>query len=150
VTKIPIDRALAVDLLNTLSGLAEDQIYGVGVHCDDPRDFSPDPDCSTEAERAAHAEACRRADAGETVEIPRHRWQTFASREEVDALMASDPTIAAVTFAGPGKPSHVNVQTWGMGTSIIRDRKMEALRDRLAAELREHDAANPMLPGLTR
>lgn len=147
---VSIDRSLVRDLLYTLSGLAEDTIYGSGIHCDDPRDFSPDPECSTPEERAAHAEACRKADAGEAVEIPRHRWQTFQSREEVDALMVSDPTIAAVTFAGPGKASHVNVQTWGMGTSTIRDRKMEALRDRLEEAVRAHDAANPVLPGIER
>jgi hypothetical protein len=38
----------------------------------DPRRFSPDPECSTEAERDAHRVACARWDAGYRDEYPTH------------------------------------------------------------------------------
>lgn len=139
-----IDRSLVEDIFTTLCRLSEETMYG-SAHVDDPRDFHPDPECSTPEERAAHAEACRRAEAGEEVTIPRHRYQAFASAEEANALMASDPTIAAITFAGPGKLSHVNVQAWGLGTSTIKDKELCALRDRLDAAIAEQDKTNPRL-----
>lgn len=134
---IPVDQALVTDLIRVLSRLAEEQSYGSGPLCADPRDFHPDPECSTEEERAAHADACRRAEAGEEVAIPRSGWRSFASAEEASAYVRDTPGVAAVSFAGPGKLSHVNVQAWGLGTSIIRDPEMAELRDRLAAALVE-------------
>jgi hypothetical protein len=49
---------------NFASGLATDQSYG-SFHGGDPRDFSPDHECSTEAEREAHRLACIEAEASE-------------------------------------------------------------------------------------
>lgn len=130
---------ISTDLLNEVIGvldrLAEDTSYGTGPLCDDPRDFHPDPECSTPEERAAHAEACRRAEAGEEVVIPRSYWRAFASAEEAAQFIRDTPGVAAVSYAGPGVLSHVNVQTWGMGTSTIRDAAMADLRDRLVALL---------------
>lgn len=46
------------ELLCDIRRAAEDT--GYGFFCGgDPNDFSPDPECSTEEERARHAEACR-------------------------------------------------------------------------------------------
>lgn len=43
---------------------ASSQTYGSFMG-GDPRDFEPDPECSTEAERAAHRRACEAAERGE-------------------------------------------------------------------------------------
>jgi len=47
--------------------------YGT-FHGGDPRLFSPDPDASTEQERASHAEDCAKWDAGEITERPVSGW----------------------------------------------------------------------------
>ena len=59
-----------------------------GAFCGgDPRLFFPDPECSTEHEREAHAKACAAWNAGDHVRIdPAHRW-----------MMLGD-SIAHVTF----------------------------------------------------
>jgi hypothetical protein len=48
-------------------------IYGC-VHGGDPREFSPDPECSTEAERLRHKEHCAAWDRGEQTEVPVSGW----------------------------------------------------------------------------
>lgn len=45
-------------------GQGAEVIYGV-FHGGDPRNFSPDFECSSPEERAAHAAACKAADLGE-------------------------------------------------------------------------------------
>ena len=49
--------------------------YG-GFYGGDPRNFSPDPECSTETERTAHAAACAEWDKGNeiTIEADRCMW----------------------------------------------------------------------------
>jgi hypothetical protein len=134
---ICLPREVVRDLYHTLWDMAIDQSYGVAMLANDPRDFDPDPECCGPEELAAHADACRRAEAGEKVELPRHRYQAFESAEEAAELMRTDKTIGAITFAGPGKPSHVNVQTWGMGTSTMYDPGVIAQMRKLATAIKE-------------
>lgn len=42
----------------------------------DPRDFHPDAECSTDAERALHSEHCAMWDRGEHVTVPTSGWVT--------------------------------------------------------------------------
>lgn len=76
---------------------------------DDPRDFHPDPECSTEEEREAHRLACAAWDRGERPDFPRSSW---------DELVLGDGTKSTV---------HVNRQPFGLGTTTIRNPEAEAL-----------------------
>lgn len=82
----------------------------------DPRDFSPDPECSTEQERAAHAAAVERANADEGARDlePSHRW--FAR--------GTEPEGSNVTVSG-SMAVHVEVEMFGLGT--YRDGASERL-----------------------
>lgn len=50
----------------------EDLLYGAPL-VDDPRDYTPDMECCTPEEVATWDEACKKAEAGESVEVPRHK-----------------------------------------------------------------------------
>ena len=52
------------DLLNDMRRDSEGTMYGIFCGTD-PRQFSPDPEASTEAEREAHRVDCERAERGE-------------------------------------------------------------------------------------
>lgn len=52
-----------------LSDLAEEQHYG-HFNGGDPRDFEPDPECSTEEEREAHRRDCAAMEAGGQALMP--------------------------------------------------------------------------------
>ncbi|MGB9781411.1 MAG: hypothetical protein ACPLSY_01835 [Moorellaceae bacterium] len=98
------------EVLPWLEEAAEEVHYGSPM-CEDPRDFTPDPECCTEKEIAAWKEACRRAEAGEKVEIPHHIWE-------------KDPD---------GTVRHISYNPWGIGTSVIRNPELCALRDKVKA-----------------
>ncbi len=70
----------------------------------DPRDFTPDPECSTDAEREAHRRACAIWDAGAQFgpEEPAHRWLT----DEQGRLVG-----------------HVARCKYGLGTYFVEDEK---------------------------
>lgn len=80
----------------------------------DPRDFTPDSECSTEEERVAWAEACRRAEADE----PGAR-----------ALVVARPTVpdGQVVLGFP--------QVFGLGTTYSPDAALQTLTQQLAAML---------------
>jgi hypothetical protein len=61
--------------------------YG-GFPGGDPRRFSPDPECSTEAQRQAHRIACQRWDAGYRDKYPGH---AFVQRGDSFAHVARNP-----------------------------------------------------------
>jgi hypothetical protein len=120
---ITLPREVVRDLYHALWDRAIDTSYGVACIVSDPRDWHPDPECTSPEEFAAHADAVKRAEAGETVEIPRHRWEVRDTAEDAQALI-SEPGVAAVTVSErkDGKyVAHVNVQSWGMGTSTMYD-----------------------------
>ena len=79
--------------------------YG-GFYGGDPRNFSPDPECSTETERAAHAAACAEWDGGNEikVEADRSRW------------------LARMTATAP-------LCSFGLGITTERDLDAEDARD---------------------
>lgn len=51
---------------------------GYGFCCCDPRDFKPDPECSTEEERQRHANDCAALERGEEVDRHTGCWNTAA------------------------------------------------------------------------
>lgn len=89
---------------------APEESYGAGAGCD-PREFTPDPECSTEEERARHAADCEKAVRG----------------EPIDTLTGCHVEGAAL----------VNYQGWGLGTYVYHDeeagRALADLDDALAA-----------------
>jgi hypothetical protein len=89
---------------------APEESYGAGAGCD-PREFTPDPECSTEEERARHAADCEKAARG----------------EPIDTLTGCHVEGAAL----------VSYQGWGLGTYVYRDeeagRALADLDDALAA-----------------
>jgi len=79
-------------------------------HGGDPRKFSPDHECSTDAEREAHGAACKRWDAGETNPLPGpHK-----------------PLIVGGKVCG-----HVTLSGFGLGKNIYEDETMLDLAERL-------------------
>lgn len=88
---------------------APQECYGAGGG--DPRDFTPDPECSTEEERARHAADCEKAARGEPI----------------------DTLTGCVAEGG----ALVSYQGWGLGTYTYRDdeavERLAAVDDALAA-----------------
>jgi hypothetical protein len=106
-------------LAKTLPYLEEhavDTCYGA-VMVEDPRDFHPDPDASTEEERARHRAACEAWDRGERPETP---CGGIAECEITDRKTGEKrKTIGFVERKG-----------FGQGTNTLRDPEAEDLRDR--------------------
>lgn len=82
---------------------AEELHYGFFLG-GDPRDFSPDPECSTEQERAAHKAACDEWNAGNRVTVP------------MPQCMRGDPTVVG----------------FGLGVTVMEDPVAADAADRLA------------------
>lgn len=106
---------LTVETVDMLRGIAEelrsrqgDEVYYGGFRGGDPNNFSPDPECSTEEERAAHAEACKRWDAGECDFLP-------------DSCLMSRATF--------GKDAKFN--SFGLGMVTMRRGDVDELADEL-------------------
>ncbi len=81
-------------LADRIRNYADQTSYGYPVVAD-PRDFSPDPECCTEAETANHQAACDAWNAGNPVE--------------------REPTH--IPFEG----GHITQAPWGLGVSSFRD-----------------------------
>lgn len=113
---IALPRDLAEALLDRARDEAAFQSYGYFAG-GDPRDFRPDPECSTDEERAAHKAACEAWSRGDAVECPPSCTTT------VDG-----DTITHTTRAG-----------YGLGAQTYRDPLWQGLAEHLAAAL---DAAN--------
>lgn len=88
--------------------------YG-GFHGGDPRDFTPDPECSTEAEQANWRAAC----------------ESFAGTAMPD-------THTLVTDEG-GLVMHVARNPFGLGTYVSRDDETVALHGRIVEAMRAAD-----------
>ncbi len=105
--------------------------YGA-FHGGDPRDFTPDPECSTEEERAAHAAAVAKAETDESSRNlePSHRW-----------VMRDDPLPeGGITTIKMGSARHVEVPMFGLGT--YRDREAEAVLKAVDAAIAAAEAAS--------
>lgn len=87
---------------------------GYGSGGGDPRDFTPDPECSTEEERARHRADCEKAERGEPIDTP------TGCHFEGDAL--------------------VNYQGWGLGTYTYRDEESVTRLAAVDADIAAHRA----------
>lgn len=81
----------------------------------DPRDFTPDPECCTEAELAAHKQACEEWERGDRKEYERHRHE--ATEQDGKVMIAS--------YAG----------AFGLGTYSTRDDAADDVLEQLDAAL---------------
>lgn len=88
-----------------LADNAETQSYG-HFYGGDPRDFTPDEECSTPEERAAHKRDCEAMEAGGQALMP------------PTAVWAKLPNGGAV---------HFHREAYGLGVNKLRDPEMAAL-----------------------
>lgn len=91
--------------------------YGC-FHGGDPREFTPDEECSTEQERANHKADCAKWDAGEVTDVPVSGWNEDGS-------------------------VHVTRSAYGLGVYYYDDPETKALREVIAAALAATPAAGP-------
>ena len=105
-----------------LRSCAEEQtVYG-GFHSDDPRDFSPDPECSSPEERETHRLACERAERGEESGV----LPQFVIGEDAVAVFEAGEAVSATMVGGAVVTAHR--QSFGLGTTTYRDEEaVEAL-----------------------
>jgi hypothetical protein len=97
--------------MRAVEDLAEDQSYG-GFLGGDPRDFDPDPECSTEEERATHKRDCEAMAAGGQALMPSsYSWEELPS----------------------GGIAHVARAGYGLGINTLRDPEMTKMRDEMRA-----------------
>lgn len=104
----------ALDELRQLTGECRSQSEMVSYghfYGGDPRKFSPDPECSTDAERDAHAAACRLWDAGDRDPLP-------------------GPHEPLTNDAGD-VIGHITRSGFGLGTNICEDEAMLDISERL-------------------
>lgn len=88
--------------------------YG-GFHGGDPREFSPDLECCTAAEIAAHAAACEAVERGEDSCVPA---QVIHGADAAEAVASGD--FETATFAD-GKAVTAHRYSFGIGTYTMRD-----------------------------
>ncbi len=119
---------------------AESVEYGPAF-ADDPRDFKPDPECSEEYERAAHKAACEAFERGEMVEIPRCYTRVARNPEEAAAVAKTEMENGAAAVTVTDRIVHVNVQSWGLGTTTTRDPNMAATLEVIDAFLAHPEGA---------
>ena len=114
------------EIADAVRARAEDSLYGF-FPGGDPRDFSPDPESSTDDERASHAEACARWEAGECADVGGPcEWRAEATADD-------DGRVIVKTLT-----SH-----YGLGVYTMRDDEIM----RLAQDLDDWiDRARQVLP----
>ena len=122
---------------------AEDLNYGTFIG-GDPRDFTPDPESSTEGERALHKAACEAWERGERLEPPTRtclvpvvkdeekdeparRWGPFliSIRRRVEGLPAGEEEFMATSILWP----------FCEAVSPMRDGAIDALRTEIVSRL---------------
>lgn len=106
------------DLLHDLRNLAEQTGYGF-FPGGDPRTFTPDPECSTESERAAWASDCERFERGEQIFT---RTSCYFER--------TDAGVNIVTPSG-----------YGQGTYTMTDEELGSICERLDRIVSQMEAA---------
>jgi len=133
-----------LDVVAFLRERGEETTYGYGDPAE-PREFTPDPECSTEEERERHRLACEAWDRGEPLDVT-GPFTTWKSREEAEAYVRScmERGAAAATIRDPGPGEimrwsvHCHVGGWGLGTYTIRDPELMHAADtleRIAADM---------------
>lgn len=102
----------------------------------DPREFTPDPESSTDEERAAHKAACDAWNAGDKIEI-RGGCGEVEVEPDTELATAVDEIRggAAVATASRGHV-RVQLQTFGLGTYTYRDGQVVEMRARIADAIR--------------
>ena len=116
--KAELERDALAEALETLRLVvgpeSEDEMYGA-FHGGDPRDFTPDPECSTEAERSAHAVACKKAE------------ESGAAR-----LL---PDTHSFERLGEDAAVHIARAGFGLGTTVFRNEALCEAMDIIGAAL---------------
>lgn len=115
----------------------DDEQIGYGAfHGGDPRDFTPDPECSTDEERAAHKAACDAWERGDEVEIRggcEYR-EVEPGTEIATAVEEIRREAGAAATVAPGIV-RVQVQTFGLGTYVCRDPQVTEIVERINAAI---------------
>lgn len=135
-------RAAFADVVPTLIAVrddflpTDDEQIGYGAfHGGDPRQFTPDPECSTEEERAAHKAACDAWDRGDEVEIRGGcEYREVEPGSELSAAVEEVRKGAAVATTGPAVV-RVQRQTFGLGTYVCRDPQVTEIVERINAAI---------------
>lgn len=124
-------RAIVAKVRPIVAENAEMTHYGDPFAGLDPADFTPDPECCSAEELAAHAAALAEG-----------------TRPKPEQVCGFGHTEADITYTGKdgeprtipaGSPAHFNRTPWGLGTMTLRDDDMMAL-------LAEIDAVLPVEP----
>ena len=108
------------DALAFFEEWAEAEDYGA-FPGGDPRFFTPDPDASTDEERAAHKSACEAWERGDRIAF------------DVGPLNSTELRVKGRVV--PPGTALVNCQVFGLGTVVRRDAEMMRVRDGLRAAL---------------
>ncbi len=119
------------ECLAYLEEWAEGDHYG-SFNGGDPRLFKPDPECSTEEERAFHKAACEAWERGERPDIDHGP----VNREEIRFTNKNGELVVV-----PPGTALVQCQVFGLGTVGWRNEAEVRLRDALRAALAEYDKA---------
>lgn len=100
----------------------------------DPRAFSPDPECSTEEERAQHRADCEAWDRGER---PVHSVMQAIDPERSIAkqVKGADSAVLVRDAEGNVTGGHVHRAGYGLGVTTFRDEEAVALLARITARL---------------
>lgn len=120
---LPAREAMEAALVK-LRDFAEEDLYG-HFYGGDPRDFRPDPECTSPEEREAHRAACEALNRGEPAEVQ-----------------------PAARVPLPGGASGVRTGSFGLGTTHVRDRAILAICERLEAALGADRSAKPLAEAL--
>lgn len=129
-------RAVLVALRDDFLPTDDEQIGYGAFHGGDPRDFTPDPECSTDEERAAHKAACDAWNRGEEIEI---RGGCEYRKVEPGTALATAVEenrkgAAVASVIGPDLV-RVQVQTFGLGTYVCRDPQVTEIVERINAAI---------------
>lgn len=138
-------KAAALEVARAMREEAECVHYGHAL-TRNPEDFTPDPECCTDAERERHAAALAMVARGEELPEPPPSWTEWSTQAEADEYARScvrDGAAAVSTYCYDGQwIVHAHVGGWGIGTTVIRDEKMLSAADeveRFASELPGND-----------
>lgn len=111
--------------------------YGYYPGGTDPRDFSPDVECCTEAELAAHKAACEAWERGERPDPGGPHRALGGGELPADAVSA----LKVLGEDGAVIGGHVTIAHYGIGTYSYRDEDAEDALDQIEAALASLDAA---------
>lgn len=104
----------------------EDQTYG-NFHGGDPRQFSPDPECSTEEERALHKVHCEAWDRGEQAKAPPLHTPIDPTRSIAGQIKGADVAVLERNAAGDVIGGYTTKASYGLGVNVWRDEEAIAL-----------------------